>query len=206
MVGERGRTRQDGIGVALRRQFDDGLHGVDLGRDLEPNALRTADAFDEGADGVGQAGQHQRIVAQPRDRHAGGQGRLMACRCGQDQVFPEQGFVGKLRRRGGVVEQGQVHPAGEQPFADLRAQAFGHRDGSIGKILAECLHQRRRQHARYARGQADHDLAGGRFAQRLQILLGALGQRQQGAGVFQESQARFRGLSPAPIAVEQMLA
>ncbi|KAG0732554.1 hypothetical protein G6F23_014203 [Rhizopus arrhizus] len=39
------RARQDGIGVALRRQFHNGLHGVDFGGHLQAHALGAADAF-----------------------------------------------------------------------------------------------------------------------------------------------------------------
>lgn len=202
----RGRPRQDGVGVALGGQFHDGLHRVDLGRDLQPYPLGAADALDQGADGVGQARQDQGICAEAGHRDAGGQRRLVVGGGHQHQILTEQRFIAQLRRRRGVVQQRQVDPSSQQPFAHLRAQPFGHGDRCIGKAAPERLHQRRRQHPRDAGRQADHHLARRGFAQGLQVLLGAVGQRQQGAGMLQETQSCLGRFGAAAVAVEQVLA
>jgi len=92
------------------------------------------------------------------------------------------------------------------PITVTQAQGFGDRDNGVRKTLAEALYQRRGEHVRNARRQADDHAAARARVEVAQVLAGALGELEQRARVDEESEARFGGDHAPARAGEQALA
>jgi hypothetical protein len=195
------------VQVVALHQVQDRRHALDLqpdaglrpglgqrGLDLHPNRVRP-----------GRDDERPRGHLRQRHRRPDGRARL-APRRDQVQALLQHRLQLDRRGRGGVVDRGAVDAALHQPLHHVGGQALDHGQRGRRQPRAEGLHQRRGQAARQARRQPEGQRAGGRAAQRLELLPGALHLLQDAAAVCQQPAAGVGERHAAAVALEQVLA
>ena len=145
--------------------------------------------------------QHQRQPAHLGQRYLGPPRRTG--RADQAQLLPQHRLLFQVGLRLGVVDQPQVHPAGGQPFGDVRRKAFDDGHAGLGHLGLEALDQRHRDVPRQAGRQAQHDLPLRFAAHRAQLMLGGLHQLQDLPPAVQQAAARLGEHHAAAVAQQQ---